>query len=287
MITAELVKDLRDKTGAGMADCKKALTEANGDMEAAIEYLRKRGAASAAKRADRSSNEGLVVALSNADGSVAAIVEVNCETDFVARNDEFVAFAHALSHGVLNAAGDEAGLLNTEVQGKKLGDTYNEMLAKFQERILITRFERIQTNGYVVAYTHAGNKLAVLLEITAHPQAAEPMVRDIAMQVAAMNPTFVNRTHVDQKTLDKEKEIYMQQAIEQGKKPEIAEKVAQGRVEKFYQEFCLVEQTFVKDSGKTITDVLKDVSKAAGVSVEVVQFRRYFLGEKSAEVANN
>ena len=284
-VTLELVKDLREQTGAGMADCKKALDESSGDMQGAIEYLRKRGAASAAKRSDRTTNEGSIVTKVSADGKKAAIVEINCETDFVALNEEFVKFTDAVISAVLshNPANEEA-LLSVDLGDKKLGDLLNEMLAKFSERIVIKRFELVEakTNGgAVVEYNHTGNKLAVLLEVTAAPtnDALRAQMRDVAMQVAAMSPRFVRREEVDNSTLDKEKEIYTQQAIEQGKKPEIAEKVAQGRVEKFYQEFCLVEQTFVKDSGKTVTDVLKEMSAVAGAPVDVVSFRRYFLGE--------
>jgi elongation factor Ts len=286
-VTLELVKDLREQTGAGMADCKKALDESQGDMQGAIEYLRKRGAASAAKRSDRTTNEGSIVTKVSGDGKKAAIVEINCETDFVALNEEFVKFTDTVVSAVLahNPANEEA-LLLTDLGGKKLGDLLNEMLAKFSERIVIKRFELVEAKnaGAVVEYNHTGNKLAVLLEVTAAPSndTVRGQMRDIAMQVAAMSPRFVRREEVDNSTLDKEKEIYTQQAIEQGKKPEIAEKVAQGRVEKFYQEFCLVEQTFVKDSGKTVSDVLKEMSTVAGTPVDVVSFRRYFLGEGSS-----
>jgi elongation factor Ts len=284
-VTLELVKDLREQTGAGMADCKKALDESSGDMQGAIEYLRKRGAASAAKRSDRTTNEGSIVTKVSPDGKKAAIVEINCETDFVALNEEFVKFTDAVVSAVLShKPANEEALLSADLGDKKLGDLLNEMLAKFSERIVIKRFELVEAKtatGAVVEYNHTGNKLAVLLEVTSAPtnDALRAQMRDIAMQVAAMSPRFVRREEVDNSTLDKEKEIYTQQAIEQGKKPEIAEKVAQGRVEKFYQEFCLVEQTFVKDSGKTVTDVLKEMSAVAGAPVDVVSFRRYFLGE--------
>lgn len=268
-------------TGAGMADCKKALEEANGDVNEAIEVLRKRGAASAAKRADRSTNEGLVIAKTQDNGKLAAMVEINCETDFVARNEEFVEFVETLASGVLehNPASQEA-LLAISLGDKTIGDYVNEILAKFSERVIINRFERIATDGYAMAYMHPGNKLGVLVEFSAAPASddARSLMRDIAMQVAAMNPLFTNREHVDQATLDKEKEIYREQALQEGKKEEIAERVANGRVEKFYQESCLIEQTFVKDSGKTITDVLKEI----GPDVTVVRFLRFHLGDQAA-----
>ncbi|MFY8001050.1 MAG: translation elongation factor Ts [Candidatus Kapaibacteriota bacterium] len=285
-VTLDMVKNLRETTGAGMADCKKALDESQGDMNGAIEYLRKRGAASAAKRSDRTTNEGLIITKTASEGKIGAIVEINCETDFVARNEEFVNFVNTVIDTILakNPANEES-LLSADIGGKKLGDLMNEMLAKFSERIILKRYERLEAgaNGFIMEYIHTGNKLGVLLEFTAAPSgdAARAQMRDIAMQIAAMSPRFTRRDEVDSKTLDKEKEIYMEQAIQQGKKPEIAQKVAEGRVEKFYQEFCLVEQTFVKDSGKTVTDVLKEI----GAGVDAVRFRRYFLGETGDSAA--
>jgi elongation factor Ts len=293
-VTLDQVKTLREQTGAGMADCKKALDESSGDMNGAVEYLRKRGAASAAKRSDRSTNEGLIVVKTSQDGKKAAIVEINCETDFVALNEEFVFFADKVAETVLaiKPATEEA-LLAADIGGKKLGDLMNEMLAKFSERIILKRYELFEAanNGAIMEYIHTGNKLGVLLEVTAPvTDNIRTQVRDVAMQVAAMSPQFVRRDEVDQATLNKEKAIYAEQAIQQGKKPEMADKIAQGRVEKFYQEFCLLEQTFVKDSGKTVSDVLKDLSATAGNAVDVVRFRRYFLGELgdgvSAETSN-
>ncbi|MBK9247926.1 MAG: elongation factor Ts [Ignavibacteria bacterium] len=281
MVTAQMVKDLRDKTGAGMADCKKALDEANGDMNDAIDVLRKRGAASAAKRADRSTNEGLIVAKTSADGKTAAIVEINCETDFVARNEEFMEFTSQIGDAVLNnnfSSVDQ--ILAVNIGGKTLGDLHNEMLSKFSERIGIKRFTRVETSsGTIAAYIHAGSKLAVLLEINAVAnEKATGLMRDIAMQVAAMNPMFIDRSTVNTEAIDKEIEIYREQAILEGKKPEIAERVAVGRLEKFYQEQCLVEQSFVKDSSKTINDVVKEISAEVGSDIKIVSFHRYFLG---------
>lgn len=278
-VTASLVKELRDKTGAGMADCKRALDESNGDMTTAIEWLRKRGAASAAKRADRESNEGVVVTRTSADGKTAAIVEVNCETDFVARNEEFVNFANIIADAVLaNDVKTDEDIWNISLGEKTIGNLRDEILAKFSERIELRRFERISTNGTIAEYIHAGNRLAVLVEFNADvtADASKPLVRDVAMQVAAMQPAYVNRDQVDDAAIKKEIEIYKQQAIAEGKKEEIAERVATGRLEKFYGEMCLIEQAFVKDPKKTVSDVLKEL----GSNVTVVSFRRYALGEK-------
>jgi elongation factor Ts len=282
MISASDVKDLRDKTGAGMADCKKALEESGGDMQGAIEWLRKRGAASLAKRADRQANEGIVIALTSEDGKTAAIVEVNCETDFVARNEEFGAFANAVAKAVLeNEVADEESVWNLSVDGKQLRETRDEILAKFSEKIELRRFERITTTGHITDYVHAGSRLGVLVEFDGTSPAADakPLTRDIAMQVAAMQPTFVDRSQVDQGTLDKELEIYRQQAIEEGKKEDIAERIAQGRLGKFYEEQVLIEQTFVKDPNRRVSDVITEISKKSGGDVKVVSFRRYNLGE--------
>jgi elongation factor Ts len=282
MISAADVKALRDKTGAGMADCKRALEESDGDMQGAIEWLRKRGASSVAKRADREANEGIVVARTTADGSSAAIVEVNCETDFVARNEEFVAFANAICDVVLhNDVSDDVGLWAIQYGDKTLGNLRDEILAKFSEKIELRRFERISTSGHITDYVHAGSRLAVLVEFdgTKPSTEAKPLTRDVAMQVAAMQPLFVDRSQVDEVTLKKELEIYKQQAIQEGKKEDIAERIAQGRLGKFYEDQVLIEQTFVKDPSRKVSDVIGEIGKMSGGDVKVVSFRRYNLGE--------
>ncbi|MFM6956389.1 MAG: translation elongation factor Ts [Ignavibacteria bacterium] len=281
-ITPQMVKDLRDKTGAGMADCKKALDEANGDMQEAVEILRKRGAASAAKRADRSANEGIVIAKTSADGSKSVILEVNCETDFVARNEEFVKYAEEIANAILNSdAKDEASLMAVQIGDKTLGDLHNEILAKFSEKIGLKRFEVVNATGFVADYIHAGSRLGVLLEtnINNAVEEAKALLRDIAMQIAAMNPAYVKREDVQTDALEKEIEIYRDKAIQEGKTPEIADRIAKGQIEKFYQEQCLLEQSFVKDSKKTVNDILNEITKLTGEPASVISFRRYFLGE--------
>ncbi|RPI68429.1 MAG: elongation factor Ts [Ignavibacteriae bacterium] len=283
MISAADVKSLRDKTGAGMADCKKALEEAAGDMQGAIEWLRKRGAASVAKRADREANEGIVVAKTSADGHIAAMVEVNCETDFVARNEEFVAFANAICDAILakDYTNEEELWEAPAADGKTLGNVRDEILAKFSERIGLRRYERIATNGSITDYNHAGSRLGVLVEFDGPSltDAVKPLTRDIAMQIAAMQPMFVDRSAVDQTTLAKELEIYKQAAIEEGKKEDIAERIAQGKLGKFYEEQVLIEQTFVKDPSRKVSDVVTEIGKISGGDVKVVRFHRYNLGE--------
>ncbi len=278
MISVDMIKQLREKTGAGMADCKKALEESGGDMDGAIEYLRKKGAASAAKRADRVAKEGVVWAATSPDGKRAAIIELNCETDFVARNEEFVAFAHAIANAVLTTgATDGEALWNVSLGEKTLGNLRDEVLAKFNERIELRRAEYLSTSGVLTVYNHFGNRLSVVLEASADVPPDHPVLRDIAMQIAAMNPQYVSREDVPPQTIAKELEISKEQAINEGKKPEIAERIAQGRLEKFFQEQCLLEQTFVKDDSKTVGEVVKTI----GEGVRITGFRRYALGESA------
>ncbi len=281
-ITPQMVKDLRERTGAGMAECKKALEHSEGSMEGAIEFLRKRGAASAEKRADRNANEGMVVALSSSDLKEAAIVEVNCETDFVARNEEFVQFVDSIASTVLSSkAADENQVWNSSVGGKTLGNLRDEILAKFSEKIELRRFSVVsQPSGYVASYIHPGNKLAVLVEFNQPlSDAGKVLARDIAMQIAAMRPIAVSREGVDTAVLEKEIEIYKDKALAEGKKPEIAEKIAQGQLNKFYQENCLLEQAFVKDSKMTVNDVVAQIGKESGNNVTITAFKRFALGE--------
>ncbi|HVK37607.1 MAG TPA: translation elongation factor Ts [Candidatus Kapabacteria bacterium] len=282
-ISAQDVKSLRDRTGAGMADCKKALEESNGDMNAAIEFLRKKGAATAAKRADKTANEGVVATAVTPDHKRGAIVEVNCETDFVARNEEFSTFVRRLAQAVL----DGSPSTQDELQKLSLGDitvetAMHELLGKFSERIEVRRFGTLSTtDGYIADYVHHGDKLGVLIELSGagDVERTNTLARDVAMQVAAMNPGYVNRTEVPESIVAKEREIFSEQTAAEGKKPEIAEKIVNNRVEKFYGDVCLVEQSFVKDSAKTIKEILADFGKAEGVTVDVRRFVRFNLGE--------
>jgi elongation factor Ts len=281
-ITPQIVKELREKTGAGMGDCKNALVDANGDMQAAIEILRKKGAASAAKRADRSAKEGLVIAKTTPDGKHAIVVEINCETDFVARNAEFERYAEVVSNALFTgnfANVDE--LLTVKVGNDTVQGIHNEILAKFSENIGIRRFATVLSEGFIEAYNHLGNKLGVLIEVNTPTvnEKARTMIHDIAMQVAAMNPLYISRDMVPADKIAKEIEIYREIAEQEGKKPEIAERVATGRLEKFYQENCLVEQAFVKDAQKTVNDVIKEISAECGTDVKISSMNRFFLGE--------
>lgn len=281
-ITPQMVKELREGTGAGMADCKKALEETQGNFEEAVEYLRKKGAASAAKRADKEANEGLIMTVSNNNNTKTALVVVTCETDFVAKNQEFVDYVTTVATTLLNNSVNSIDeLLNLKVGNDSIQDLHNSILAKFSEKIDIANIEVYETTGYVESYIHGGSKLGVLLELSSAKlnDGAKQLVKDIAMQIAAMQPVAVDRSGVSTETLDKEVEIYKEQAILEGKKPEIAERVALGKVEKFYKENCLVEQVFVKDSKKTVSDVLAEISKEIGEEVKINRFARIAIGE--------
>ncbi len=284
-ISLEDIKTLRARTGAGMADCKKALEEADGDMDGAIDILRKKGAATAAKRADKAADEGVIATAVTADNSAAAIVEINCETDFVARNEEFTAFADSLAQLVLNAhPASEADLLAAEIDGVTVEKHLNDLLAKFSERIEVARFERATTDGgYLADYVHSGARLAVLVELAGvEGESAYSLARDVAMQVAAMNPLHTNRDEVSEALLEKEKEIYRDQLAAENKPADIIERIVSGRIEKYYEVNVLLEQSFVKDSSKNVQEVLKE---AAGDSATVSRFIRYNLGESVDEPA--
>jgi elongation factor Ts len=285
-ITSEMIKKLREKTGAGMMDCKRALEASKGDMEAAIEYLRKKGAAVAQKRADRSATEGMIVTRVSADGKLGVVVEVNCETDFVGKSDDFTSFAALVAEVVAKHRPANLDTLHghTTGAGKKIIEHLNDLLAKVGEKIEVRRFEIVETTqGVVSSYTHLGHKIGVLVEFTG--LTVEDCVkgpgRDVAMQIAAMNPMVIGRDQIDKAVVDRELEIYRTQAKNEGKKEQIIERIATGKLEKFYQEVCLLEQTFIKDQGKTVKDVLAEAGKAAGTTPTVRRFLRFHLGEET------
>ena len=288
-VTPEQVKILRDRTGAGVMDCKRALEESGGDLEKAVEVLRKKGAATAQKRADKMAKEGAIVTRVSDDGKLGLVVEVNCETDFVARGEDFVGFANAVAEAIAkgrpSAITQIAGL--TALNGKKVSDLFNELLAKVGEKIEVRRFAIYESpDGHVGAYTHMGNKIGVLVELAgfAGPEPHVPvsvpqtgqdgavLSRDIAMQIAAMSPQYIRREDVSKDVVDREMEIYKTQARNEGKPEQIIDRIAMGKLEKFYQEVCLMEQTFIKDPARTIKELL-------GSAVHVKRFQRFHLGE--------
>ena len=248
MVTANQVKDLREKTGAGMMDCKKVLTETDGDMEKAIELLRERGIAKAAKKSDRIAAEGLVDAYVSKDGKIGAVVEVNAETDFVAKNDEFKKFVKDVAKQIAetNPANVEE-LLNSKSiveTDKTVNEVLTNKIATIGENMSIRRFARYESQGLVSKYIHGEGKIGVLVEIE---NGNEELAKDICMQIAAAKPEFLDRESVPAERVEKEMEILKAQAMNEGKPAEIAEKMVQGRIGKFYGEICLVEQDFEKN----------------------------------------
>ena len=275
-ISAKYVKELRDQTGAGMMDCKKALTEADGDMIKAIEILRKKGQKVSEKRADREANQGLILTRISEDGKKAAAIEINCETDFVARNEDFQDKAEAfLNVAFENNTATLDELLQTELNGLTIEDHLKDMVGKIGEKIEISRVILMNTSGQIVHYIHPGNQLGVLVEFEDKID-ADTLGKDIAMQIAAMNPLAVDREGVDSSIIDKELEIAKEQLINEGKPEEIAEKAAKGKLRRFYEERVLLEQKYVKDNGITIKELLKK-EKAPTVK----SFHRLQLGENS------
>jgi elongation factor Ts len=285
-VSAQQVKELRDKTGAGMIDCKKALEESNGVLEVAIDILRKKGASVAAKRAERTANEGTVLTRIFDDGKSAAMIEVNCETDFVAKNEDFLSFANlALEALVANKPADIDALMALSFDGKKLADELNALIGKIGEKIQVSRFT-IETaaNGILVDYIHHGSKLGVLISADNVPaeKAADftPMLKDFAMQVAAMRPISVYRDEVDKTLIEKEMEIYKELARKEGKPEQILEKIATGKLNKYYEENCLFEQAFVKDNSKKVSTLIDEFNQKNGTQAKLVQFKRFHLSDE-------
>lgn len=281
-ITAQQVNELRQKTGAGMMDCKKALTEADGDFEKAIEILRKKGAAVAAKRADRATNEGIVLNKLSDNRKKATIVEVNCETDFVAKSDDFIGFANLLLNkcydGVVNSA--ESALNDSELNKKN-----DELVGKIGEKIVINRIANVSAeNGLIVNYTHPGSKLGVLVVFdnlsSDKFDSFNAIAKDIAMQVAAMKPVSTYREEVDKGLIEKEIEIYKEIARREGKPEQILDKIAQGKLGKYYQENCLFEQAYIKDPSKSVSTLIKEFNAANASEVKIQSFLRFQLGDE-------
>ena len=273
MVTAGLVKQLREKTGAGMMDCKKVLTETDGDMEKAIELLRERGIAKAAKKSGRIAAEGLVATYVTDDKKVGSVVEVNAETDFVAKNDEFITFVNDIAKLVADKnPADLDTLLATDYMGtgKAVKDVLTEKIATIGENMSIRRFERFESNGLVESYIHGAGKIAVLVDFE---KGDEELAKDVCMQIAAARPEFFCQADVPEARVEKEMEILKIQAMNEGKPAEIAEKMVKGRLGKFYGEICLLDQEFVKDPSVKVGDLIS--SKGA----KMVRFARFEKGE--------
>jgi elongation factor Ts len=285
-ITAAQVKELREKTGVGMMQCKKALTEADGDIEKAIENLRKQGQAVAAKRADKDANEGCVFV--SANDSKAVAVEINCETDFVANGDDFQGAGKGISDLLLaNDYADQASLLAADLGGDTVEMTLSNLTGKLGEKIEIKRYAvtPITESSAVATYSHMGGKIGVVVNLTFEGSASDKaalvgVAKDLAMQVAATNPISVNSDSVSEDVLNKEREIYKELAIQAGTKEEFLDRQVEGKLKKFLKEVCLSEQMFVKDSKLPVTKLLENLEKEQGVTNLVIEsFTRFELGK--------
>jgi elongation factor Ts len=278
MISAADVNKLRQQTGAGMMDCKKALTETNGDFEAAIDFLRKKGAKVAASRQDRESNEGVVIARASADGKHGVIIELNCETDFVAKNAEFIAFANAIANEAVeqNPADIEAlNKLSIDVDATRItiGEATIDKTGKIGEKIGVSKYVSVEGEK-VIAYIHGNFRLGVLVALSANPDGADEAGKDVAMQIAAMSPVAIDKDGVDSTTIERELEIAKEQTRLEGKPEAMVEKIAAGRLNRFYKDSTLLNQEFVKDPSKSVAQFLNGVDKG----LTVTAFKRVALG---------
>ena len=284
MITAKSVKELREMTGAGMMDCKKALVATEGDIEKAVEFLREKGLAAAAKKAGRVAAEGIVKTFVSEDKKSAGIVEVNCETDFVAANEEFVEFATKVAE---LAAKTSATTIEEFVAEKFEGETtvseaLTALIAKLGENMTVRRFEKFNIEkGAVASYIHGGGRIGVVVEVACDTESnvLDEVAREVCMQVAAANPLFLSKEEVDNEALEKEKEIYRVQALNEGKPENIVEKMVMGRIQKYYKEVCLLDQAWVKDGDKNITKYLQEKSKEVGSPITITRYVRFERGE--------
>jgi elongation factor Ts len=277
-ISASDVNKLRQQTGAGMMDCKKALTETNGDFEAAIDFLRKKGAKVAASRQDRESNEGVVIARASADGKRGVIIELNCETDFVAKNAEFIAFANLIANEAVenNPASLEElnGLtIDTETSTATIGEVIIDKTGKIGEKIGVSKYVSV-SGEKVIAYIHGNFRLGVLVALNSNPDGADDAGKDVAMQIAAMNPVAIDKDGVDATTIERELEIAKEQIRLEGKPEAMVEKIAAGKLNKFYKDSTLLNQEFVKDSSKSVAQFLAGFEKG----LTVTDFKRVTLG---------
>lgn len=282
-VTAAMVKELRERTGAGMMDCKKALMETEADMDKAIETLREKGLAKAAKKSGRVAAEGLINLKISDNGDKAIVVEVNSETDFVAKNDEFKAFVNDVAELILGseiATVDE--LLSADLNGITVQEALNSKISKIGENMNIRRFERFNTPNTVnVGYIHGGGRIGVLVELAteASYNEVEAMGKDIAMQIAAMNPKYISEAEIDEAYIENEKKILTQQALNEGKPANIVEKMVVGRLKKELKQVCLLDQAFVKDGDINVDQYIKNCGKEIGKDIKMNRMIRFEIGE--------
>lgn len=273
-ITAAEVNKLRQATGAGLMDCKKALVESNGDFEAAKDYLRKKGQKISALRSDKEANEGVVIAKTDASSKKGVVVYVSSETDFVAKNEEFMQFATKVSDMALDSFPNSTDeLLAMQMNGSTVGEKLTDMVGKIGEKITVSSFEKVE-GDYITAYNHANNKIGVLVAFNKEADQLKESGKDIAMQVAAMKPIAISEDQVPKEIIEKEMAIGKEQALAEGKPENIVEKIATGMVKKYLKENTLINQQFVKDSSKTIGDILKSI----GSDLQIKEFKRVEAG---------
>ena len=285
-ISAKVVMELRGRTGAGMMDCKKALAATEGDIEKAIDFLREKGLAAAAKKQSRIAAEGLVGSYVCKECNTGALVEVNCETDFVAKTDNFKAFCQQVAKHVALANPADIEALNAQKfvddETKTIENMISDATVAIGEKISVRRFARYETTGLVSSYIHMGGKVGVLVELATTAgdnEAVKELAHDLCLQIAAAKPEAVRREEVNSENLEKEREIYRVKALESGKPEKIVDKIVEGQIEKYYKEVCLLEQLFVKDGDKTIKGLIAEVSKAVGAPIDVVRYARFERGE--------
>lgn len=281
-ITLTLIKELREKSGAGMSDCKKALQESDGDIKKAIEYLRKKGAAMATKRADKIAKEGAIKASVSEDNATGTIIEINCETDFVAKGDDFQNFAQKIADIALESKTDVLSDLLTakDSDGLTVQENIDGMMGKVGEKIEFKRAKFFNVNGgFVAFYIHFGSKVGGMVGIKGKfSDELFDIGKKMSMQVVAMNPISIKREDIAPEVVEKEKEIYLTQAKNENKPEKILDKIIQNKVEKFFQENCLLEQEYIQDSSKCVGDLLKEYTKKTGEAAEVVEMVRFQLG---------
>lgn len=282
-VTAAMVKELRELTGSGMMDCKKALVESDGDIDKAVDWLREKGIMKAQKKSGRIAAEGLVRLAFADDHKSAGIVEINSETDFVAKNQEFVDYVQAVADLAL-VKGNESmeQFLAEPFEGSTLSEVHTAKVAKIGENLNIRRFARVEEDGVVYAgYVHGGGRIGVIvgIETEATPEEIEMVGKDVAMQVASMNPKFVDEDGVDPEYLESEKKILTEQVLNEGKKPEMVDRIVAGKIKKELKEVCLVDQPFVKNSDLSVKQYVDSVAKEMGKPMQVVSMVRYEVGE--------
>lgn len=286
-ITAAKVKELRERTGSGMMDCKKALAETDGDMEKAIDYLREKGLAKAAKKAERTASDGRVFFKLSDDGKRGVMIELNSETDFVAKTDEFNDLGKKLTaHLFEKSYNDVPALLEGVHEGEKLGGLVTAVIAKLGENIVLKRFARFDSeNGKAFCYIHSNYKVGALVELDADkaeainaPEFAE-LGHEICMQIAAANPLYLVPEDAPEEVLEREKAVYRQQLLDEGKPADKIEKILPGKIRKYFENTCLLEQEYIRDSDKKVKDLIAEVGKKLGAKVSVKRFERFGIGE--------